>query len=350
MGAYIFWCVLPVFAALVIHSYFTKGPRLTFNFYFFSILYVARWVLRKRTFPTIHVPSGTGVIEATRNPLLSFSQPDPPAVFFSLSIIMLCVSLLYLCWAIAERISRRLDSDRIFWTTVFCGLAAASFSYIVEVIGVGFGWWGLRLVYDNFLGRFFSGCPHPVLISWFYFTIYFFLAFFLIELSRLRDKPWKCIFILFAFIHSSVIELFGPGMPAAIEHLIVLAALILFIIYSRLPFDYSYRETKQCHSIIKNIPEILICALMISAYLLFIFVLKKPFMLFSLLPLLMFFSFSLGKKLLLLVMPVLVIAALIDIGPSLPAILGAVILSIFMALQRISGSRAMEDVTRRCPQ
>lgn len=326
----IFFLTFLIVSVLIVHSYFTKGSRLTFNFYFFAILYVSRWALRKRTFPTLHASSGDGINESM-NILAHWNWYS---IFFSLSIILLCVSLLYLCWVIVEKISERLNDSRISSGIIFSALVAASFSYFIEIAGVGFGWWNLKLIYDNLWGKFLFGCPYPVFISWFYFALYFFSTFFLIELSRMREKPWKCIFILLAFIHSSVIEFFGPGIPAIFERLIILAALILFIFYGKLFFDYSYRKTKKCSNIIKNIPEILVCILIFSAFFAFTFVLKKPLMLFSLLPILLFFSFSLSNKLVLIIVPILFFALLIDLWLVLPAIFAAVVLFIFTYCNR----------------
>jgi len=317
-------------SALAAHSYFTKGSRLTFNFYFFAVLYASRWALRKRTFPTLHASAGYGINESVN----SWTIGSWHSIFFSLSIILLCVALLYLCWVIVEKISERLSDSRISSGIIISALVAASFSYFIEIAGVGFGWWNLILIQDNLWGNFLFGCPYPVLISWFYFALYFFSAFFLIELSRLRKKSWKCIFILLAFIHSSVVEFFGPGMPATFERLIILAALILFAIYGKLSFDYSYRETKGNSNIIKNIPEILVCILIFSAFCAFTFVLNKPQMLFSLVPILLFFSFSISHKLVFIFAPVLLFGLLIDFWAILPSLFVAIVLFVFTYYNR----------------
>ncbi len=125
---------------LIFHSYFTRGFRVTFNFFLFALIaamrkeigtfFDSRFLVSKGSpffFPTVNVSFGT-----------------------SLSVVILgWVFVFYISWIISGKIIQRLDyfRDKIFPTVLFSGIVIASISYAVEAIGINMGWWQWRF-YD----------------------------------------------------------------------------------------------------------------------------------------------------------------------------------------------------------
>lgn len=267
----------------MVHSYFTKGLRLTLTFFLFAFI--------------------VG-IEKEFNSFFAFDFPAfqrPPPFFFPshnsilVNIIMVIfgwVFIFYLSWIISERINKRLDFFRgkIFPVLFFSGLITASMSYAIETASVSVGWWKWVFKdsrFTNFLG---GGINFFALEAWFYFTIHFLGAYFLVECSKYKRSPWKALFLFIYLIRIYSILFFNSSIPREIEERIALIGLVLFSIFCPLQFDYSGIKLPKVNlsalKIIEAAPFVIIISMAAILYYLEKNVISDIKLLFSIIPLL----------------------------------------------------------------
>ncbi|MBL7196790.1 MAG: hypothetical protein ISS47_01680 [Candidatus Omnitrophica bacterium] len=211
---------------LVIHSYFTRGSRLTLTFFPFAFI-----VAFNKEFSTFLKKS---------SPFFFPGKED----FFILSILTVVIGwivVFYLGWSIAEKIIKRVDffQDKIFPTLLFAGIIIACICYAIEATAINIGWWQW-FFFDKRFTKFLVGGVHFfALEAWFYFAIHFLATYFLIEYSKYKKKDWKCIFFLIFFMRMWTIIFFKSELPRVIEEWIALSLLFILSFLSRLRFEFS---------------------------------------------------------------------------------------------------------------
>ncbi len=217
---------------LIIHSYFKRGFRLTFNFFLFALIAA----LRKEI----------GTFFSSQSLMLKgspffFPQVNIPFLISFLTVIFGWMFTFYIAWSIAEKITKRLDyfNNKIFPTLLFAGIIAASISYAVETVGVNMGWWRWKF-YDGRFSDFLVGNAHFFAIeAWFYFAIHFLAVYFLIECSKFKKFDWKCLFFLIYFIRTwSIVFSGGSDLPRIVEERIMFCLLIVLSFLLPLKFEF----------------------------------------------------------------------------------------------------------------
>lgn len=222
--------VLVSIVLLIVHSYFKRGFRLTFNFFLFALIAA----LRKE----IGTFFGSESLMLKGSPFF-FPDTSLPFLISFLTVIFGWMFTFYIACSLAERITDKFTyfNNKIFPTLLFAGIIAASISYAVETVGVNMGWWRWKF-YDNRFSNFLVGDAHFFAMeAWFYFTIHFLAAYFLIECSRFKKISWKCLFFFVYFIRTwSIVFSGGSNLPRIIEEGIMLCLLVLFSFWLPLEF------------------------------------------------------------------------------------------------------------------
>jgi len=279
---------------LIIHSYFLRGPRVTFNFFFFAFL----WAFMKE----VHAP---------RSPIIfpvpyEFLDLKVPMGVSQLTASIGWVFAFYLSWCLAELILKRIDyyKDRLFAVLLLSVIIIGSISYCMETPAIAVGWWKWKAV-DLFLANFLILCPFLAIFAWMSFGMHFLVAFFLIELSRYKDASWKCIFFLLPAVHIWIMRFLGGKKPVEMEGAIALFILIILAFLSRLRIEYGRVEDalendlspikNRLFSFIYWIPVAMALFMVLIALILELAVAKNPVLVISLLPVLLFVVLSIKK-------------------------------------------------------
>lgn len=179
------------------HSYYRRGPALTFNFFFFAFI-------------LIFSKSGWPILKPMQ--LESFGQP---AMFYRAFFASLWVILFYLSWSIAEGLVKVIG---YFRGKVFPVLL---FSVIVMAVILR----ALR-VHSSDVGQ--EVC----------FFLYFQTAYLLVTQSKYKAKDYKGVFFALPFLYNWI-KLFSGENHL---NLFVAGSLFLLVILafaSPLTFDYS---------------------------------------------------------------------------------------------------------------
>ena len=279
---------------LITHSYFLRGPRVTFNFFFFSFL----WAFMKE----VHAP---------RSPIIFPVPYEFLDLRVSVGVSQFTASIgwvfaFYLSWCLAELILKRIDyyKDRLFAILLLSVIIIGSISYCMETPAIAVGWWKWKAV-DLFLADYLILCPFLAIFAWMSFGMHFLVAFFLIELSRYRDASWKCIFFLLPAVHIWIMRFFGGKKPVEMEGTIVLSILIILAFLSRLRIEYGSVEESAEKAVLPNrrglvpfvywIPVAMALFMVLVALILELAVAKNPVLVISLLPILLFVVLSIKK-------------------------------------------------------
>lgn len=223
--------VLVSVALLVVHSYFNRGFKLTFNFFLFAFIAAMR--------KEIGSFFGSGALASRGSPFF-FPETGTPFAISFLTVIFGWVLTFYIAWALAEKITKKLGyfNNKIFPTLLFAGIIAASISYAVEAVGVDIGWWRWKF-YDGRFSNFLIGHTHFVAIeAWFYFAIHFLAVYFLIECSKFKKFDWKCLFFLIYFMRTwSIVFSEGSHLPRIMEQRVMFCLLIISAFLVPLKFE-----------------------------------------------------------------------------------------------------------------
>lgn len=215
--------------------YLKRGPRLTFNFFFFSFFYILFWIWRDVS--PILLSLTLADKPADMNRLLYPVPPEPKAIFtFFIAVITLLgwMSLFYLGWFIAEKILQCFDifKKRLFLTLFLSSLViSVILCPIVKIISI-VDWqkWLVPIIPNDI---FLIGHPRHPFMEGFYFSFFFLAAYFLIECSQWKDKNWKMIFFLLPFIHLWTIRLFGSETAVFCQRIIIFIIIVILAFLNR---------------------------------------------------------------------------------------------------------------------
>ncbi len=285
--------VLPLLTAgiiavglLMLHSYILRGPRITFNFFFFTFLCAFRKERILLTFaprcPYEYLNSGISifwsVLSATIGWLFAF----------------------YIAWTLAEEILKKrfiFLEKRIFITLLLTGLIIGSISYCLESTGIALNWWRWKFT-DYRLTNFLSVCPLMAIEAWFFFSIYFLAAYFLIECSRYRRANWKCVFFLLPLISLWFFQFIPPKLSQGMA----ISTLLPLALFNSLQFEYGqikWEESKRfplnIRYLLNNIPLFMMLFMVVFVMIMDLAVARQPILLISVLPILFFFLLSVKK-------------------------------------------------------
>lgn len=224
-------CFVSIFI-FIVHSYLSKGFRLTFNFFFFAFLVAI-------------IKEGPMMINGSlvKNPTMpyEFLVKHSSVMIETALAIMGWVFTFYLGWYIANRIAKRLGvwENRIFPVVFISGLVTASVGYAVEATAIGIGWWQWTISDLRLAGFLVGGVPLIVFETWMHFpTQYLLMPYSLIECSKFKKANWKVIFFLIPFVHSVSTQC-RPDFIRNIIEQFALVVLFILAIVSPLRFDYS---------------------------------------------------------------------------------------------------------------
>lgn len=227
--------ILLVLAFSLRDSYLRRGPRLTFNFFFFSFFYILFWIWREVSLPLFSLTPADKLTDINR--MLYSASPHPKAFFiFFVAVITLLgwMSLFYLGWFIAEKILQcfAIFKKRLFLTLFLSSLVISIILCpVVKIISIVN--WEKCLVPIIPNDIFLIGHPRHPFVEGFYFSFYFLAAYFLIECSQWRDKDWKMIFFLLPFIHLWTIRLFGSEAAVFCQRILIFASIVILAFLSR---------------------------------------------------------------------------------------------------------------------
>jgi hypothetical protein len=293
---------------LVIHSYFLRGPRTTFNFFFFAFL----WAMRKES---SLLPSETAIAGSLAPPYELVRSSGQPIFLSVFTVVIGWIFAFYLSWCLAELILRRINyyKDRLFPTLLLSALIIGSISYCMETPAIAVGWWQWRMDVPEF-SIFLKGYPYVAFSAWFFCGIYFLSAFFLIECSKFRETNWKGVFFLIPFMHVWTIYLFGNGFPRIIERTLTVSILIILAFLSRMKIEHGRMQEGTVKTVpprmarlLHYIPVAMALFMILVALMLELVIVKDPVLIISLLPVLLFVILSIKK--IPFVLPLIVSAA-----------------------------------------
>ncbi len=156
---------------------------------------------------------------------------------------------------------------------------------------------------DLFVGRY-SFLP---IGAWLFFSLSFLIAFFLIECSKYRNNHWKSIFLFIPFIYGWSVYYYGPRVPLLpigtmnVVGLFMLTILFLSL-FNRLSLEHGYIDYN--HKVLKNtvilyflnnIPIFVLLLMLSIVIIVDLFVINKPILLISIVPLLFLLFLSIKK-------------------------------------------------------
>lgn len=216
-------------------AYFRRGPKLTFNFFFFSFFYILFWIWRDIG-PTL---LSLMLIDkpANINRLLSLTSPQPKvALVFLITAVTLLgwMLLFYLGWFMAEKILQYSDvlKKRLFFTIFLSSLIiTVILCPIVKIISI-VDWqrWFVPVIPNDI---FLIGHPKHPFVEGFYFSLFFLAAYFLIGCSEWKGRNWKMIFFLLPFIHLWTVRLFGSGSAVFCQRILIFIAIVILAFFNR---------------------------------------------------------------------------------------------------------------------
>ncbi|MBL7196780.1 MAG: hypothetical protein ISS47_01630 [Candidatus Omnitrophica bacterium] len=285
--------VLPLFISaiiavglLILHSYLFRGARITFNFFFFAFLCALR---KERILLT----------PAPRCPY-EYLNCNLPVFWSILAATVGWLFAFYIGWTLAEMIFKKrivLFEERIFPTLLLTSLIIGSIAYCLEATGIAMGWWKWRFI-DLRQANFLIGCPFMAIEAWFFFSVYFLAAYFLIECSRFRRVNWKCIFFLLPLIFLWYFQFISPKLSQKIA----IAILFPLSFLSPLKFEYGQAEWPESvkfslniRRLLTDIPLFMILFMLGFVIVMDLAVIKQPALLVSALPAFFFLLLCIKK-------------------------------------------------------
>lgn len=197
---------------VIMHSYYDKGPFLTWNFFLFLFFLI----FSKSAKPELNTID------------LNISLAWKPLIFSFLGAGLVSI-IFYSSWCIAESITEYNHSLRgkILTIVILAGVITLSTAY-----AVGF------LPSDNFLAKFFVGYPFKTAWEWFYYSAHFLCAYLLINCSKYKYYDWKVFFLILPLVEVWLSRFFINPLPKIIENHIFIYSLIIFAVIKPLKSDY----------------------------------------------------------------------------------------------------------------
>ncbi|MDO8602524.1 MAG: hypothetical protein Q7O04_01590 [Candidatus Omnitrophota bacterium] len=325
---------------LIMHSYFLREKRITLNFFIFAFIlaFLKEGSIRKEA-----------IYEAYPYLKLYGFSNDVPVFVASLIATIGWVFTFYISWCIAEKILRRIDcfKNKIFATLLMSSFVVIGVSYCIEVTAMNIQWWHWDihpLAQKNLFVGSYSFLP---IGAWLFFSLSFLIAFFLIECSKYRNSRWKAIFLFIPFIYGWSVYYYGPRVPLLPIGTMNVVGLFMFTILflsllNQLSFEHGYIDYN--HKVLKNTPilyflnkaPVFVLLLMLSIVIIVdLFVISKPILLISIIPLLFLLFLSI-KKIPLQLIVIIALAVIISDKLRLRAIFTIVPMIFFLILWMFS--------------
>jgi len=188
--------------ASIIHSYRKYGSGVTFNFFLFAFF-------------------------------LLFTKGESPQLYFinlerltpGLSLVSAFWGLfsLYAGWALVDMVASRFISLKILKAKILPLTLCSCFitGGLIYLIGLV----ALNLKLGQFAPGFLSW-------QWFFFSLYFLSAFFIINFSTFRTSVWKTIFFILPFLPAWAARVSAGQQVLLISEYIIFILLLLFLFFT----------------------------------------------------------------------------------------------------------------------
>lgn len=180
---------------LILHSYLTKGGRVTVKFFVYALIFMS---LKEVILPSISIMA-PGITSA---PMMlgrhyRFLLKNAPDMLYRLSVVAGWPITFYLSWSFSEKIVSRFShfKGRLFTILAFGMIITASICYALENFGAAMGLWSWRTWYPKF-EPFLMNCPFRGIEGWVHMSLVFLLSFFIIECSKYKSAKWKYLPLL----------------------------------------------------------------------------------------------------------------------------------------------------------
>ena len=182
-------------ALLVIHSWKTRGRRITLVFFISGVLYGllrehALWLLMR------HLTGGASGVK----PYIPQGGMLPEIGHAHVQVAVGWVFSMYLAWTVSELILRRIPrlAGRVFMIAGLSGLFMLAICYCMETTAVAVGWWYWDLPTRSVL---FGNVPTLGMEGWFSVVPDFLLPFLVIVCADARGKYLKWLWVLAFPLH-----------------------------------------------------------------------------------------------------------------------------------------------------
>lgn len=262
MDIIIFLLVSIIFLCLLfVHSYYFYGLFNSFNFFFFSFFY-------------IFAKGIPGIV------FLNFTNKFSSHSFFlELVHSFLGLILFYISWFMSYKINQYFSpgNNKIFPTAFLSSAICCCFIYAIGRTAISMGYWAVSVVDLFYVTR-----------EWFFLSMYFLIAFFLIIFSKFRTKDWKTIFFLIPIIPYWLFHIAGNKAPYFMLQYASLIFFIYFLISMGLEFECYDLVRGRMHSpklsLLNSLPLLIAGSIILILGAMDIFLVKEMVLLFSLLP------------------------------------------------------------------
>jgi len=287
---HILWLGLIAVIALVFliaHCYLYRGLRITLTFFISCFLY---GIFKENAIYYIE-----GVLSHAKPP---YEVINPVLLIFHAPLVV-CIGwlfALYTSWSLAEGILKKTKffSGKLFPTLLLGGLIAASISYCVEATGIVIGWWRWTII-DTRLAGFLYGVTLSPLEGWFFTFLAVMVPYFLIECSKYRVKRWKYIFIIPTLVYIAI-RISGNYMLAVIIKWLIFITVVCLAFRSQILLTNNFKKKYACYpaenssglSFMNKIPFFMILLMLTVMIFIDLKIIKRPELLISTLPIILF--------------------------------------------------------------
>ncbi len=273
-------------ALLILHSYLTRGVRITVNFFLFAFMVM----FNKEVFGSVlyNIPKH-----------YYFFTKDSPAIIGQLTAVIGWMITFYLSWCFSELVLLRFNNfkNRLFTTLSFSLIVTMSICFFLETFGISMGLWHWSF-YSPSLEPFLTKFPIQGVEAWMHMSFMFLLPFLLIECSKYKLSNWKGIFFFIPIVYFWVTPFINiKNFETMINFAII--NIMFFSFFSRLQIEFgTIRQVNLSLKPLKYINQIpfIVLVLMLSFVAICeIFFLKQPFLLITTIPLLVILLLSIKR-------------------------------------------------------
>ncbi len=273
-------------ALLILHSYLTRGVRITVNFFLFAFM----MMFNKEVVGTVlyNIPKH-----------YQFLIKDTPAIIGQLTTAIGWMITFYLSWCFSELILLRFNNfkKRLFTTLAFSMIVVMSICFCLENFGVSEDLWHWSF-YSPTLEPFLVNCEINAIRGWMHMSFMFLLPFLLIECSKYKLTNWKGIFFFIPLVYFWVAPFIGlKNFSIMMDFAII--NIMFFSFFTRLQIEFG--TIRQVNSSLKplkyinQIPFIVLVLMLSFVAVREVFFLKQPFLLITTIPLLVILLLSIKK-------------------------------------------------------
>ncbi len=273
-------------ALLILHSYLTRGARITVNFFLFAFMLM----FNKEVVSSVQY----GIPK-----YYQFLTKDSPAIIGQLTTVIGWMITFYLSWCFSELVLLRFNNfkNRLFTTLSFSLIVTMSISFCLENFAASTGSW-YWYFYSPSLEPFLVNCNIEAIEGWVHMSFMFLLPFLLIECSKYKLTNWKGIFFFIPLVYFWVAPFIGlKNFSIMMDFAII--NIMFFSFFSRLQIEFG--TIRQVNSSLKplkyinQIPFIVLVLMLSFVAVCEIFFLKQPFLLITTVPLLVILLLSIKR-------------------------------------------------------